>query len=145
MAFVAPERGCRIVCFRDYGKLLNRVEGWFVGDIMDQILQDEIAIDKDGLDAHQKELLLIRLIQETFARGENVLWLVEGRTGSGTPRIMRSLIKKVLGHFPDTEKQLVHIREPSDSQTFGFRRYPATKDLDRIIELRTQIVATHGV
>jgi hypothetical protein len=140
MAFVASTR-CRIVCFRDYNNVLGLVPGWFAAETMNQILQDEIAIDKEGLNNHQKERLLVRLIRETFARGENVLWFVDAGVGSKTNPVMRSLVKKVLEQFPDTEKQLVHLREPTDCQTFGYRRFPATKDLNRIIELRTQIVA----
>ena len=145
MAFVGSTQGCRIVCFRDYNKILGRVSSWFVADTMNQILQDEIVIDKEGLDNYQKEQLLIRLIRETFARGENVCWFVDAGVGSGTNPIMRSLVKKVLEQFPDTKKQLVHLREPSDSQTFGYRRYPSTKDLNRIIEIRTQIVAGNSL
>ena len=140
MAFVTSTR-CRIVCFRDYKNVLGRVSSWFVADTMNQILQDEIVIDKEGLDNLQKEQLLVRMIRETFARGDNVLWFVDAGVGSGTNPVMRSLVKKVLEQFPDTEKQLVHLQEPTDCQTFGYRRYQATKDLNRIIEIRTRIVA----
>ena len=141
MAFIAATQGCRIVCFADYNKIMQRIPRWFAADTMNQILYDDIAIDKDGLDNHQKEQLLVRSIRETFARGENVLWFIDDGVGK---MVMRSLTKKVLGHFPDTNKQLVHLREPTDSHTFGYRRYTATKDLDRIIELRTQIMAAKG-
>jgi hypothetical protein len=141
MALVAPTCGCRIVCFRDYNQVLNRFYTFFFADTMNQILRDEIVIEKNGLDNQQKEQLLVKLIHETFARGENVLWFVDAGVGSNKNPVMRTLVRKVLGHFPEMEKQLVHIREPSDSHTFGFRRYTATKDLDFIVQLRTQIVA----
>lgn len=141
MALATPTRECRIVCYRDYHQILDRVSGYFAADTLNQILRDEIAIDNKGLDNHQKEQFLVKSIRETFARGANVMWLVESGVGSKTNPVMRTLVRKVLGHFPETEKQLVHIREPSDSHTFGFRRYTATKDLDYIIKLRTQIVA----
>ena len=139
LAFVASTR-CRVVCFPDYTNILGPVSGWFAAETMNHILQDEIIIDKDGLDNLQKERLLVRLIRETFARGDNVLWFVDSGVGSGTNPVMRSLVKKVMEQFPDTEKQVVHLREPTDCQTFGYRRYPATKDLNRIIEIRTRIV-----
>jgi hypothetical protein len=141
MALAAPTRQCRIICYRDYHQILDRVSGYFAADTLNQILRDEIAIDNKGLNNHQKEQLLVKSIRETFVRGENVLWLVDPGAVSKTKPIMRTLVRKVLGHFPETEKQLVHIREPSDSRTFGFRRYTTTKDLDYIIKLRTQIVA----
>jgi hypothetical protein len=133
MAFIAKAKGCKIVCYKDYSRIT------ILSGTLHQILHNEIVIDK-AMDRDEKERVLVEAIRETFAKGQNVLWFVDG---SGA-HAMRSLTKKVLGYFPETQKQLVHIRKLSQTMTFGYQRYPATTDLDQIIAIRTEIHGREG-
>jgi hypothetical protein len=136
MAFVSQTDGGRenkIVCFKDYSTVFVGLAG-----TIHQILAHEIVVDTTVLkDRHQREQMLVSSIRECFAAGRNVLWFVDGSKGY----VMRGLIKKVLGYFPDTPKQVVHIRKPTGVGLFGFRRFPVTNDLEQVLSNRAEIVS----
>jgi hypothetical protein len=135
MALITPmTRKSRIVCFREYSYMKDRIPfvGGFISETMNAILSDEITVDKT-LDREEKERLLVQSIRESFDAGQNVMWFIDDVEADHP--VVKTFIKKVLGYFPSRTKQLVHMYEPSDNRTFGYYRYPATKDLNRIIAL----------
>jgi hypothetical protein len=121
----------KIVCYKSYN---HRV---FVSSTMHRVLQSEIAIDY-RLSKSEKERLMVVGIREAFAYGYNVVMLIDAHG----PRVpIRTLNRVVLEYFPEYKKQLLHIREPTDSMSFGsYCRYPATYDLDDIHRDRIAII-----
>lgn len=119
-----------IVCYHSYNEL------FMINRTVHHILRHEISIDVQ-CSKLDKEYIMRDGIQDAFNRGNNVVMFIDAHAPRKT---IRSLNKKVLEYFPSYLKQLVHIVEPSNVNTFAFQRYPPTSDLDEIIRYRTDII-----
>lgn len=127
---------CKIVCYQTYD---------FVpvfGYVLNTITQPELKVDFK-LSNQEKEDLMVRLIQTSLDRGLNVIMFVDARgsRSKGRRPIMRGLNRAVLGHFPQTLKQYIHLS--TDNMPTGvirYRPYPATYALDDILKVRTSCV-----
>jgi hypothetical protein len=117
-----------VVCYLSYK---------YINNIINKVLDNEIQIDYK-MTHSEKEHAMVIGIQKAFDAGHNVMMFLEAHKSRNT---MRTLNKVVLEQFPKYKKQLVHILEPSDTNTFGYRRYHATYDLSDIVRDRTEIVS----
>jgi hypothetical protein len=120
-----------IVCYRTYDDM------FFISNRVHTILDNEITIDR-RLSKEEKERLMVAGIRRAFAAGKNVVMFLDAHSPS-VP--IRTLNRVVLNYFPEYAKQLVHILEPSGvTNHFGYRRYPATYDIDDIYRERVTII-----
>jgi hypothetical protein len=125
----------RIVCYVSYQDLL------LINSTIHMILDNEIKIDVK-LSHSEKEQCMVDGIRKAFAAGNNVVMFLDAHVARSP---MRTLNKVVLGHFPEYKKQLVHTFEPTCTNEFGYRRYPATYDLKEILRYRNEIVSRQHV
>jgi hypothetical protein len=120
-----------IVCYRNYRYLV------LFASTIHRILHSEIVIDS-GCSPADKEKQMVDGIRKAFGRGQNVIMLVDAHRPLCT---MRSLNKKVLEYFPNYPKQVIRSLPTSDSNRFGYLRYPPTYDIEVVIEQRREILA----
>lgn len=125
---------CRIVCNRKY---VNS-KTWFIGSVMDQLLDQEIRVDNQHPDPQEKERSMTRGIEETFANNQNVVMFIDAYA-YGSP--MRSLNKQVLSQFPNRIKHLFHLSHMRDGVHI-MHAFQPTRNLDQILEIRTHLVST---
>jgi hypothetical protein len=90
----------------------------------------------------EKERLIVGGIRTAFANGKNVVMFIDAHRPRGP---MRTLNRVILEQFPEYKKQLIHVLEPSGVNQFGYRRYPATYDLDVIHQQRKDSLRVDGV
>jgi hypothetical protein len=119
-----------IVCYRAYDNMV------FISSVMHTILKNEISIDIH-LSKEEKERVMVEGIRRSFANGKNVVMYLDAHH-SRMP--MRTLNRVVLSYFPEYAKQLIHILEPSGVNHFGYRRYPATYDINVVHQQRVKII-----
>lgn len=133
---LCTHRPCRVVAYKNYAKL-SAWGGW-----VNRILEGDIRIDVN-LSKHEKESQMVREIQGTLDSGRDVVMYVDaaGKKNKDQKKPMRALNYAVLSHFPVVPKQVLHILRPRwGSNTFHVRRYCATTDLDKVVELRRRLV-----
>ena len=104
---------------------------------MRSILRPEITVDMYASPA-EKQRQMVNGMRDALDNGFNVIMFID----SGSTNTMRGLYKAVLEEFPDTLKQLIHVHEPTDCNTFYIERYAATTNLQEIIQWRRAIVGS---
>ena len=115
---------------------------WCVSRTMDRVLRQDIRIDSQS-SKDDKMSQMIEGIQNVLAQGRNVVMFIDAHK-SKTP--MRTLNRRVLELFPNVPKQLVHLIEPASGVgKLHFRRFPATKTLDKIVTCRERILSSNRV
>ena len=132
LALSVPEQ-VKIVCNNSQW-YANRV--YCVGSMIQRILSNEINIDRELL-YNEKEESMVSQIEHAFASGYSVVMLVDAWKEQSP---MRALYMAVLKRFPNTRKQVLHIKRPLCAYTFRFQRYPAVYDIDTVIAYRKEIL-----
>ena len=131
LAQCIPER-VKIVCYTS--QYYTRF--YLVGSMIQRILSNEIDIDRKLL-YNEKEESMVSQIEHAFASGYSVVMLVDAWKEQSP---MRALYMAVLKRFPNTRKQVLHIKRPLCAYTFRFQRYPAVYDIDTVIAYRKEIL-----
>jgi hypothetical protein len=123
---------CRIVCNKNY----TNGNIWIIGPTMDSILQHEITVDyKESVT--YKETSVINGITQAFVNNENVVIFIDAHDYMSP---IRPFFKSVLSCFPERIKHLYLLSEVRDDHVFRMHGFQPTKNLDQIIQIRTDLL-----
>jgi hypothetical protein len=123
---------CKVVCYKNYTSHV-----YLIGSLLERILTSEIQVDHNV--SHEiKFRQMVDGVKKALNEGFNVVMFVD--TGD-YKKAIRTINRKVLEECPSVIKHLFHIKESSLYNEVYIHSYPPTKDLQKIIEYRSDILS----